>query len=116
MRKLRDENFYKVVNKDTGRILAKKTTDKNGKKMIKLLNYIDAKKYKIDIDKLYYETINFILIEAYELSCSPLIKSFIKNLCYDDFNRDIIITYIAIFRYVSKLLISDIYHFRKNYV
>ena len=45
MRKLRDENFYKVVNKDTGRILAKKTTDKNGKKMIKLLNYVDAKKY-----------------------------------------------------------------------
>ena len=74
------------------------------------------KKYKIDIDNSYYETINFILIEAYELTCSPLIKSFIKKLCYDDFNRDIIITYIAIFRYVSKLLISDIYHFRKNYV
>ena len=74
------------------------------------------KKYKIDIDKSYYETINFILIEAYELSCSPLIKSFIKNLCYYDFNKEIIITYIAIFRYVSKLLIFDIYHFRKNYV
>ena len=74
------------------------------------------KKYKIDIDKSYYETINFILIEAYELTCSPLIKSFIKNLCYYDFNKEIIITYIAIFRYVSKLLIFDIYHFRKNYV
>ena len=46
MRKLRDENFYKVVNKDTGRILAKKTTDNRAQKMIKLLNYIDAKKYK----------------------------------------------------------------------
>ena len=46
MRKLRDENFYKVVNKDTGRILAKKTTDNKAKKMIKLLNYVDAKKYK----------------------------------------------------------------------
>ena len=45
MRKLRDENFYKVVNKDTGRILAKKTTDNRAQKMIKLLNYIDAKKY-----------------------------------------------------------------------
>ena len=74
------------------------------------------KKYKIDIDKSYYETINFILIEAYELTCSPLIKSFIKNLCYYDFNKEIIITYIAIFRCVSKLLIFDIYHFRKNYV
>ena len=74
------------------------------------------KKYKIDIDKSYYETINFILIEAYELSCSPLIKSFIKNLCYDDFNKEIIISYIPIFRYVSNLLIFDIYHFRKNYV
>ena len=46
MRKLKDQNFYRVVNNDTGKILAKKTTDKNGKKMIKLLNYIDAKKYK----------------------------------------------------------------------
>ena len=46
MRKIKDQNFYKVVNKDTGKILAKKTTDKNGKKMIKLLNYVDAKKYK----------------------------------------------------------------------
>ena len=45
IKKLRDQNFYKVVNKD-GKILAKKTTDKNGKKMIKLLNYVDAKKYK----------------------------------------------------------------------
>ena len=46
MRKIKDQNFYRVVNKDTGKILAKKTTDKNGKKMIKLLNYVDAKKYK----------------------------------------------------------------------
>ena len=36
------------------------------------------KKYKIDINKSYYETINFILIEAYELSCSPLIKLFLR--------------------------------------
>ena len=47
MRKIKDENFYRVVNKDTGKINAKKTTKKNGEKMIKLLNYIDAKKYKI---------------------------------------------------------------------
>ena len=46
LHKIKDENFYRVVNKDTGKILAKQTTDKNGKKMIKLLNYIDAKKYK----------------------------------------------------------------------
>ena len=26
MRKIKDENFYRVVNKDTGKILAKKTT------------------------------------------------------------------------------------------
>ena len=45
IKKIRDENFYKVVNKD-GKILAKKTTDNKAKKMIKLLNYIDAKKYK----------------------------------------------------------------------
>ncbi len=38
MRKIKDENFYKVVNKD-GKILAKKTTDEKGKKMIRLLNY-----------------------------------------------------------------------------
>ena len=63
----------------------------------------------------YYETINFILIEVYKLTCSPLIKSFIKKLCYDDFNKEIIISYIAIFQYVSKLLIFDIYHFRKNH-
>ena len=44
MRKINDEKFYRVVNKDTGKILAKKTTDKNRKKMIKLLNYVDAKK------------------------------------------------------------------------
>ena len=74
------------------------------------------KKYKIDIDNSYYKTINFILIEAYELSCSPLIKLFIKNLCFDDFNKDIIVSYIAIFRYVSKFLIFDIYQFGKNYV
>ena len=46
MRKLKDENFYRVVHKDTGKILAKKTTDNKAKKMIKLLNYVDAKKYK----------------------------------------------------------------------
>ena len=46
MRKLKDENFYKFVNKDTGKVNPKKTTKKNGEKMIKLLNYIDAKKYK----------------------------------------------------------------------
>ena len=71
------------------------------------------KKYKIDIDKSYYETINFILIEAYELSCSPLIKFFIKNLCYNNINKNIVVNYMAIFRYVSKLLIFDIYQFRK---
>ena len=67
MRKIKDQNFYKVVNKDTGKILAKKTTDKNGKKMIKLLNYIDAKKYKKKIIFLmfliiyndYYNTVPF---------------------------------------------------------
>ena len=37
MRKLKDQKFYEVVNKD-GKILAKKRTDKNGKKMIKLQN------------------------------------------------------------------------------
>ena len=46
MRKIKDENFYRVVNKDTGKILDKKTTDNKAKKMIKLLNYVDAKKYK----------------------------------------------------------------------
>ena len=45
MRKIKDENFYRVVNKDTGKILVKKTTDNRAKKMIKLLNYVDAKKY-----------------------------------------------------------------------
>ena len=73
-----------------------------------------VKKYKRDINKSYYETINFILIEAYELSCSPLIKLFIKNLYFGDINKNIVVSYIAIFRYVSKLLIFDIYHFRKN--
>ena len=59
------------------------------------------KKYKIDIDKSYYETINFILIEDYELNCSPYIKFFIRNLCTNHINRNIVIDYIAIFRYVS---------------
>ena len=43
---IRKGERFQVKNKDTGRILAKKTTKKNGEKMIKLLNYIDAKKYK----------------------------------------------------------------------
>ena len=46
MRKIKDENFYRVVNKDTGKINAKKTTKTNSTKMINLLNHIDAKKYK----------------------------------------------------------------------
>ena len=50
IKKLRDQNFYKVVNKD-GKSLAKKTTDNKAKKMIKLLNYVDAKKYKKKIIK-----------------------------------------------------------------
>ena len=74
-----------------------------------------VKKYKRDINKSYYETINFILIEAYDFHCSPLIKFFIKKLCLDEINKEIIISYIAIFRYVSKLLIFDIYNFRKNH-
>ena len=52
MRKLKDQKFYEVVNKDTGKINAKKTTKKNGEKMIKLLIYIDAKKYKKIIKNL----------------------------------------------------------------
>ena len=74
------------------------------------------KRYKKDIDKSYYETINFILIEAYEINCSPLIKFFIKNLCYNNINKNIIADYIAIFQYVSKLFIFEIYQFRKIYL
>ena len=74
------------------------------------------KKYKIDIDKSYYETINFILVVAYEINCSPLIKFFIKNLSYNDINKNLVVNYIAIFGNVSKLLIFDIFQFMKVYL
>ena len=46
MRKLKDKQFYEVVNKNDGKVKAKHTTKTRGEKMIKLLNYVDAKKYK----------------------------------------------------------------------
>ena len=45
MRKLRDQKFYEVVNKNDGKMKTKHTTREKGKKMIRLLDYIDAKKY-----------------------------------------------------------------------
>ena len=39
------KNYYKVINKNTGQVKAKKTTKINAERMIRLLNYIDAKKY-----------------------------------------------------------------------
>ena len=69
MKKLRDQKFYEVVNKD-GKILAKKTTDKNGKKMIKLLNYIDAKNYK---KKYFFFFTNYIIITTVQYHFSEII-------------------------------------------
>ena len=43
---IRKGEKFQVKNKDTGRILAKKTTKTNATNMIKLFNYVDAKKYK----------------------------------------------------------------------
>ncbi len=57
-----------------------------------------------------------MLIVAYEINCSTLIKFFIKNLCYNNINKNIIADYIAIFQYVSKLFIFEIYQFRKIYL
>ena len=39
------KNYYKVINKNDGKVKAKQTTREKGKKMIRLLDYIDAKKY-----------------------------------------------------------------------
>ena len=39
------KNYYKVINKDTGQVKAKNTTKIKFSRMIRLLNYIDAKKY-----------------------------------------------------------------------
>ena len=40
------KNYYKVINKNDGKVKGKHTTKEKGKRMIKLLDYIDAKKYK----------------------------------------------------------------------
>ena len=39
------KNYYKVINKNDGKKKAKHTTKEKGKRMIRLLDYIDAKKY-----------------------------------------------------------------------
>ena len=44
MKKLKQKNLYKVVNVDTGQIKAHHTSRSKADKMIRLLNYIDAKK------------------------------------------------------------------------
>ena len=49
------KNYYKVVNKNDGKVKAKHTTREKGKRMIRLLDYIDAKniyKKMISIDIL----------------------------------------------------------------
>ena len=38
------KNYYKVINQNDGKVKAKHTTREKGKRMIRLLNYIDAKK------------------------------------------------------------------------
>ena len=38
------KNYYKVINKNDGKVKAKHTTREKGKRMIRLLDYIDAKK------------------------------------------------------------------------
>ena len=40
------KNYYKVINKNDGKVKAKHTTKEKGKRMIRLLDYIDAKKYR----------------------------------------------------------------------
>ena len=40
------DNTYKVVNKITGLVHAKNTTLEKAKKQIKLMEYLDSKKYK----------------------------------------------------------------------
>ena len=42
----RVKNYYKVSNKNDGKVKAKHTTKEKGKRMIKLLDYIHAKKYR----------------------------------------------------------------------
>ena len=39
------KNYYKVVNKNDSKVEAKHTTKEKGTRMIRLLDYIDAKKY-----------------------------------------------------------------------
>ena len=39
------KNYYKVINKNDGKVKANHKTKEKGKRMIRLLNYIDAKKY-----------------------------------------------------------------------
>ncbi len=41
LRKLPNSNFYQVINKKTGHIIAKKTTKSKGEKQIRLLYYIE---------------------------------------------------------------------------
>lgn len=42
--KIRNTNKYKVVNKDTGKIMSKHATKENAIKQVKLLEYLRFKK------------------------------------------------------------------------
>ena len=43
--KNRNQNTYRVVNKETGVVRAKATTKENAVKQVRLLNFIDHHKY-----------------------------------------------------------------------
>ena len=45
IRKIRNQNFYTVTNKISGRVHSKHTTKQNAEKQVRLMETIDAKKW-----------------------------------------------------------------------
>ena len=77
------------------------------------------KKFKIDLECKKIIESKKIISENYEKTIDNLFDSlddiknlkdpFIKNLCLNDFNKNKVIDYLAIFEYVSDLYIRDLY-------
>lgn len=47
IRKIRNQEFYQVVNLDTGRIMAKHSTRENATRQIRLLRMLHAQRRKL---------------------------------------------------------------------
>ena len=61
---------------------------------------------KIIISETYEEIIKNLLDSFYNLKQSD--ELFIKNLCLNDVNKNKVIDYLSIFKYVSDLYIRDL--------